>query len=380
MELQTIVYDTARGWHAPLPGHLDSPATLLLAFGGRECAADSRPFDDIAAAFPQAVIAGCSTSGEICAGEVGDDTITLAVCRFAYTSLRFASAPIASAEASYEAGQQLAAALSATGLRAVFVLSDGLNVNGTRLVEGINSALPAQVVVTGGLAGDGDRFAQTWVLEHGRPKSGTVTAVGFYGERLRVGHGFDAGWSSFGPERRVTRSSGNVLYELDGKPALALYKEYLGERAHGLPATGLLFPLAIRRDADSDEQLIRTILAVDEQSQSLTFAGDIPQGCRARLMRANSEQLIQSAGNAAAQACGQMPAGFAPLVVAVSCVGRRLILGERSEEEVEAVLDVLPATARQVGFYSYGEISPLIGGGASDLHNQTMTITVFAED
>ena len=214
------------------------------------------------------------------------------------------------------------------------------------------------------MAGDGERFGSTWVLGERAPADRCVTAVGFYGERLRVGHGCHAGWSSFGPERRITRSEGNVLYELDGKPALALYKNYLGERAAGLPATALLFPLAIRRDGDDGEPLVRTILGVDEAAQSLTFAGDMPQGHRARLMRTNTDQLIQSAGLAGARAAQEFPDGGTPLALAVSCVGRRLVLGERTEEEIESVLDALPRGAGQVGFYSYGEMSPRIGGGA----------------
>jgi hypothetical protein len=143
------------------------------------------------------------------------------------------------------------------------------------------------VVVTGGLAGDGDRFQQTWIITDGTPHSGFVCAAGLYGEQIRIGHGSMGGWDIFGPERTVTRSDGNVLYELDGRPALELYKEYLGERASGLPATGLLFPLSLRTDSSNGESIVRTILAVDEESQSMTFAGDIPEGARAQLMKAN---------------------------------------------------------------------------------------------
>ena len=193
-------------------------------------------------------------------------------------------------------------------------------------------------------------------------------------------HGCDGGWSDFGPERRITRSEGNVLFELDGKPALDLYKAYLGERAAELPGTALLFPLSVRREGDGQESLVRTILGVDEAQQSLTFAGDMPQGGIARLMRANTDKLIGSAGHAARQAtCGASDVDDS-LVISVSCVGRRLVLGERTDEEVETVLDSAPRRAGHVGFYSYGEISPAVPGGASELHNQTMTVTVFSED
>jgi hypothetical protein len=124
---------------------------------------------------------------------------------------------------------------------------------------------------------------------------------------------------------------------------------------------------------------VRTVLAVDEQRQSMTFAGDIPQGSRAQLMRANFDRLIQGASDAAtlAGAARDVRDGET-LAIAISCVGRRLVLGERTEEEVEATLDVLPPGSRQIGFYSYGEISPY-AKGPCDLHNQTMTLTTIAE-
>ena len=237
------------------------------------------------------------------------------------------------------------------------------------------------MVVTGGLAGDGTHFKRTWVLKDRTPQSGYVTAVGFYGDHIRLGHGSKGGWDKFGPERQVTKSIGNVLYELDGRPALGLYKAYLGDRASGLPATGLLFPLAIRTSQAEGKVLVRTILAVDEATQSMTFAGDIPEGVFAQLMRANFDRLIQGASEAATLTFDHHNGSHADsptLSIAISCVGRRLVLGERTEEEIEATLEILPKGSRQIGFYSYGEISPY-KSGACDLHNQTMTLTTIAE-
>ena len=216
------------------------------------------------------------------------------------------------------------------------------------------------------------------MIRGGYSECGVITAVGFYGKRLRITHGSRGGWDAFGPERRVTRAEGNVLYELDGKPALVLYKDYLGERASGLPATALLFPLAIRQDTADARPLVRTILAVDETNQSMTFAGDIPVGYMAQLMRANFDRLVSGASLAADQAGQNATAGGPVLAVAFSCVGRRLVLGERVEEETEITLEHLPAGAKQVGFYSYGEISPY-AAGSCELHNQTMTLTTFSE-
>ncbi len=377
MQLQTVTYCASEGWSAPLPVGLDSPRTLMLAFAGAGFGADETPFRALAEGFPRSLLAGCSTAGEIAGAQVHDDSISVAVARFEHTDLRRAGTTIHSADDSLDAGSRLAAQLAGDGLRAVFVLSDGLRVNGSLLVQGLASRLPGDVIITGGLAGDGSRFMRTWVLDGSRPEVNRVCAIGLYGERLRVGHGCEGGWSGFGPERRITRAEGNVLFELDDKPALDLYRTYLGERAGGLPGTGLLFPLAVKRSGEDQDTLVRTILGIDEAENALVFAGDLPLGGVARLMRAHTDTLIDSAGHAARAAVAE--AGAAALVISVSCVGRRLVLGERTDEEVETVFDSAPPRSGHVGFYSYGEIAPTLPGRASELHNQTMTVTVFDE-
>lgn len=378
MQLKTVRFRPGDGWIEPLPTAMDGPHTLVLAFGASEFADEPAPLAALAQAFPGSVLIGCSTSGEIAGPEVHDASISVAVARFERTTLRHAITDVDGPQDSWAAGARLAAQLQAPGLRAVFVLSDGLHVNGSALVGGLTQNLAEDVSVSGGLAGDGSRFTRTWVLDGGRPAQRRIAAVGFYGAHVRIGHGHDGGWSDFGPERRITRSDGNVLYELDGQPALDLYKRYLGDRADGLPGTALLFPLSLKRDGGG-EPLVRTILGIDEQHRSMTFAGDMPQGGTARLMRAHSEHLVGSAGQAVARATRDLRRDEAPLVISVSCVGRRLVLGERTEEEVETVVEGAPCRAAHVGFYSYGEIAPVHGGGSSDLHNQTMTVTVIGE-
>ncbi len=378
MQLSTLSYSASTGWSEDLPG-LDSEQTLVIAFGAPEFGADTRPFDDLARAFPNSRIVGCSTAGEIIGTDLRDSSVVVAVARFESSHLRTAAAAVGSADGSFAAGQDIARQLADPGLRGVIVLSDGLSVNGSELVRGLNSVLPASVVITGGLAADGDRFGTTWVIEDGVPATGIVRGVGLYGDQLRMGHGSMGGWDIFGPERTITRSRANVLYELDGRPALDLYKSYLGELSSGLPATGLLFPLAIRpADGRSDDpSVVRTILAVDEADQSLTFAGDVPEGARAQLMRANVDRLIGGAADAASMVDSGLGGG-PTLALGISCVGRRLVLGERTQEEIEAALECLPDGSQQIGFYSYGEISPH-ASGLCELHNQTMTLTTIRE-
>jgi hypothetical protein len=373
MRVTTLSYFRGHGWSDEFP-EVDPERTLVLCFGSTSFLNETDPITELAVAVGGTLV-GCSTSGEICGDRVTDGSLSVAVAEFDATPIRAVHAPI-SAHGSFDSGVAIARQLAADDLISVFVLSDGLDVNGTELVRGVNSIVAPGVVVTGGLAGDGSRFERTWVLVDGKPTSGFVTAVGLYGDAVRVGHGSKGGWDRFGPERTVTKARGNVVFELDGEPILALYRKYLGELATELPASGLLFPLALRQPGE-EKQLVRTILGMDESAQSLTFAGDVPEGYRVQLMQANFDRLVDGAEDAAATAMARSLPG-ASLAIAISCVGRRLVLGERTEDELEATLHLLPDEVKQVGFYSYGEISPY-AEGTCDLHNQTMTLTTIGE-
>lgn len=369
-------------WSAPGVWRRDThrrcqDAQLVLAFGATARIRDAAIWNALREQWPEAHIVACSTAGEIFGTVVHDDSVVATALRFERSRAVAVSVALGDVEGSRAAGRALASRLEAAGLRHVFVVSDGLRVNGSELVYGLTEVLPEGVAVTGGLSGDGSRFQETLVGLDAVPTGGQIVAIGWYGDALEVGFGSLGGWDPFGPERLVTRARGAVLYELDGQPALELYKRYLGDYAAQLPSSGLLFPLTIRRDQEPG--VVRTILAVDERAQSLTFAGEVPEGAYARLMRANFDRLVDGAQGAArtcSTALGGRPADVAFLI---SCVGRKLVLQQRIEEEVEAVREVLGTTPVLTGFYSYGEISPFTPSARCALHNQTMTITTLRE-
>ncbi len=379
MQLETFDYKKESGWSIDSFPKLDSQNTLVLAFCAPEFFDNTQPLKELNSAYPNSFFAGCSTAGEIYKNTVSDNSISVAVLKFDKSNIDIATMSINAAEESFSIGNKLANKLNKKNLKSILVLSDGINVNGSALVEGLKKDLAQDIIITGGLAGDGSHFKKTWILNDEKPTSHNITAIGLYGEHLEVGFGSKGGWDIFGPERLITKSKGNVLYEIDGQPALALYKKYLGDMAKDLPSSGLLFPLAISVQPLSDKQVVRTILAVDEDKQTITFAGDMPQGWYAQLMRANSESLIEGASIAGKMAKSHISAPKTCLGIAISCVGRRLVLGERAEEEVEASLDMLGNNSKLIGFYSYGEISPN-GLGASNFHNQTMTLTTISEN
>lgn len=356
----------------------DMNAGLVLVFAATELLKDREVFEALRGQYPEAHLCGCSTSGEIYNAGVFDDTLVATAVSFEHTGVMGASITLNAVSSSYEAGALLARSIDMDRLVHVFVLSDGLNVNGSELARGLTDSLPEGVTVTGGLAGNADRFEETYVFWDKPPAQNTLAIVGFYGDRLKVGCGSMGGWDPFGPERVVTRSSGNVLFELDGKSALELYKNYLGDHAEQLPAAGLLFPLSIRT-GDGEEATVRTILAVNEQESSMTFAGDIPEGSYARLMKANFERLIDGAHGAAVTSSKAIDPTPAELAILISCVGRKLVLKQRVEEEIETAREVLGPGTILTGFYSYGEISPFVPGAKCALHNQTMTVTTMSE-
>jgi len=360
-------------------GALTREAQLTLVFASTAAMRDPATWAELSKMYPHGRIVGCSTAGVIAGCHVSDESIAATAIALDDGHVEVATAPVTAAPDSAAVGAALASQLDAEGLVHVMVLSEGMRVNGSALIKGLTAHLPAHVAITGGLSGDGGRFESTAVCVDGPTPSEQVVAIGFYGPRLEVGYGSLGGWDPFGPERRVTRSEGNVLYELDGEPALDLYKRYLGPHAAELPGSALLFPLAIRAGDGDDTPIVRTIVAVDEQAKSLTFVGDIPAGFRARFMRTNFTGLVDGASGAAATCVEAMGKGRAQLAVLISCVGRRSILKQRTEEEIEAVEEVLGGTPVMTGFYSYGEIAPFGAAARCELHNQTMTITVLAE-
>lgn len=356
----------------------DDQANLVLGFGLKSLLEDTGIYATLRKQFPEAIIALCSSSGEIHHTEVYDDSLTLLTMSFTSTTLRHQGVNIQDHPDSYAAGAEVVRGLMAADLQHILILSDGSLVNGSELVKGIHSVIPNKVPITGGLAGDGANFDYTLVGLNEAPKQGRVLAVGFYGNKLRVAHGSFGGWEPFGLEKTVTKSSANELFEIDGKNALSVYKEYLGKYASELPGSALLFPLSIRMEG-GDKYLVRTILSIDNERSSMVFAGDLPEGSKVRFMKANIDRLVDAASVAATASLTGFDQIEPEVALLISCVGRKLVLGSRVDEEVEAVAEFFGKNTVLGGYYSYGEISPLQQGGACELHNQTMTITCMQE-
>ena len=329
--------------------------------------------------YPDAVITGCSTAGEIEDIAVHDSTIMVTGVKFDKSNVEYNEVYIPSVNKSRQAGTELIEKFQQEGLRHLFVLCDGINVNGEDLVNGLKHQSDQKYGITGGMAADGTKFKNTFVITNDLEiKENMMVGIGFYGDDLKVGYGALGGWDSFGVDRIVTKAHKNIIYEIDGEPVLDLYKNFLKEQARNLPASGLLFPLSVR-DKATDKPVVRTLKAVNEQDKSITFIGDVKEGAVVRLMKANIERLINAAEGAAELSIESIGNTHTDLSILISCVGRRMVLNQIIDEEVEAVRDVVGEDAIISGFYSYGEISPLMSGSKCELHSQSMSITSFSE-
>ncbi|MFM2112364.1 MAG: hypothetical protein RLZZ271_1024 [Pseudomonadota bacterium] len=353
---------------------------LVLVFAASSYFENPEFVAQVAYSFPSAMRVGCSTAGEITESGAHESSCVITAVRFKSTQLCEAATLIENASLSFDGGRSLADQLSKPGLRAVLVLGPGVDINGSELIRGLEESLGAEVAISGGLAGDGGAFVRTWIMSSRGVSDRQVVAIGLAGDQLNLGHGSFGGWQPFGPARKVTRSKGNILYELDGEPALGIYKRYLGDQAKDLPASGLLFPFAMLSPQLEDLGLIRTILGIDEQAGSLILAGDVDPLGYLKLMHASTDALVDGAEIAAQQA---IDSNHGPrqqtLGVLVSCVGRKLVMGGRVDEEVDAVSTILGKGMCLTGFHSYGEIAPGIVNQGCQLHNQTMTITLISE-
>lgn len=379
MRVQQVVLKSLQVSAGAMSPLADINPNLVTVFASVSYFADEAFQVALRQAFPSAVLIGCSTAGEISADGVTDNTCIVTAVRLEKTQFKSAVTHLADMGDSQAAGARIGEALAAPDLKAVLVFGPGVEINGSALVEGIAGKVGDTVPITGGLAGDGGAFTRTFTLGPDGVSDRAVVAIGLSGDALRFGHGSFGGWEPFGPARKVTKAVGNVLYELDGEPALEIYKRYLGDLAADLPASGLLFPFAMLGDNHAAVGLIRTILGIDEAAGSLTLAGAIDPNGYLKLMHASTDSLVNGAEAAAEAAVAMLRQKGESLAILVSCVGRKLVMGARVDDEVEAVADVFGSGALLTGFYSYGEISPFTPGSACQLHNQTMTITCIGE-
>jgi hypothetical protein len=372
MKTEQIIWSSNSGWNAPknpLP-----QAQLVLVFGGIDVIEKSEHYPILHDVFPEANIVFISTAGEIAGNEFLENSMVATAVYFEKTQVELYHLSSADFKSDFELGTEIGVHFNKPDLAHLLVFAQGHSMNGDFLVSGIRNEIGTDIAITGGLAGDAGRFNRTVVSLNDKGGNSNVVAIGLYGTNLSVGFGSKDGWDLFGPIRHVTQSVNNVLHTLDNESALDLYKKYLGSRAQELPGAALLFPLCILKEDGT--RLVRTILSIDEAAKTMTFAGNVPEGARVQFMMANFDRIIQGAAEAAQTA--KIENIDHALTIMVSCVGRKLIMQNRIDEEVEAVYETFEGKGTYCGYYSNGEICPT-SDGFSALHNQTMTVTTLGE-
>ena len=355
-----------------------SKCQLVFAFGSSEQLLLPGNLDHLRNAYPNADLVTASTAGEIIHDGVYDNSIVATAIELEQSTLKSVKTHINEHVSSFEAGLFLKEQLQSYDLSGIFIISDGLMVEGSELVRGFNHENSKNIPITGGLAGDAARFQNTYTSLNEAPGKGNIIAVGFYGANMHIGHGSLGGWDEFGYERKITRSDKNILFEVDEEKALDLYKRYLGSFAEQLPGSALMFPLSMRVPG-ADKYLIRTILATDDNESAMIFAGNMPQGSTVRMMRGDIQKLIRASATAAKDSVESLKNRKPQLTLMLSCVGRKIIMDKKVDEEVLAAEEMLDGDCAVAGFYTYGGLSPFGIGTPCELHNQTMTITTFSE-
>lgn len=349
---------------------------LVLVFGSRTLLSTVGFYDEIRSSYPKAQILMNSTSGEIIDTQVNEDTISLTAIRFGNTRFQTTSVNILECDSAESAGHQIAKSLIAANLTNILVFADGQHVNGQKLVLGIGENITHSVVISGGLAGDGNKFQKTLLGLNEQPREGKIIAVGFYGNHLSVSTGRMDGWEEFGHEIQITKSNQHTLLELNHEPALKVYNQFINTNIPSKDGYTLLSPISIKTK-EAPYSIIRTIISINEDEKSITFNGIVPQGSYIKMMKANYESLINAATSAALNSARNI--SKPELAIIISNVGRKIILSQRIEEEVEVIREVLGETTAITGFYSYGDISFVKGASKSESNNQSMTITTMRE-
>lgn len=351
---------------------------LVLVFGNRFLLQNEETIKNIRQEFPYEHIVFGSTAGEILCCNVNDNSISVTAIELEKSSFIVERENVLDFDKNAKKlGEALYNKIPKENLKHLFVLSEGSFLNGSALINGLENEIDSAVSITGGMCGDDARFEKTLASYKENPKEGEVILIGFYGETLEVSFASFCGWIPFGPERIITKSEANILYEIDGQPALDLYKKYLGDKAQELPQASLLYPLNVTPEGKK-EPVVRTILKINNEDHSMILAGDVPMNSKVQLMMASVDGIAEGAHMAAEYAMKNRK-NAPEIAILVSCIGRKLAMNQRVEEEVEEVRERIGEKVPMTGFYSYGEMAPFNGSTSCELHNQTMTLTLISE-
>lgn len=379
MKVEQLIWTKDKGWEIVEECGLRGKAQLLLAFADRQLLEGMDKLLDLRHMYSAADIVLCSTAGEIMDIELHDDTISAVAIYFEKSYHKIARLKIDGYSNSYQVGKDLVAQLPTDELKHILLLVDGLSLNGNELARGVYENVPRYVSINGGLAGDSFDFQRTLLGVNRLPESGVCLAIGFYGEDLLIGQGAAGSWEELRQEYVITRSDYNRLYELDHIPASKVYQDKLGEAYRQFNTSPYSFPVEIWADNTRRDSFIRIVKTIDASRNALLMAGDAPQGFSLRILQTNVDLMLKGAKRASEKALRDFPKKNAVLALLINCVGRREILRNRIEEELDTARDILGEQPIMCGFYSYGVIAAWTPYQKPFLQHQTYLLTIFGE-
>jgi hypothetical protein len=325
---------------------------------------------------PEVVLVGCSSYAEIDSAEALTRSVTLLGCRSASCKAQAASLP-ADGRSPRELGRALGAQLAPFSPRLLLLFPDVLTVNATQLLRGVQEVFGSEFPIIGGAPADSGAFQRTHLLCGRTLQTSGVVALALRGP-LHISTAARSGYLPISIARTATRvEAGNVLLELDGRPALDVYREFLGPRAGEMPAVSVEFPLGIVQEGrEAAPALTSAIFKVDEARRALILGGDIPAGGQLRILSAARTEVLAGAKAATELACRGLPNPDVALLF--NCMSRKVSLGPRYKDEYAGALSLLPAELPKVGFYTFGELSPM--HGVTEHHESTYTLALLKLD
>ncbi len=360
-------------WKSPL-SHENHPQLALL-FGSRKTLETNvGALTAFQATYPKAAVISISGAGNILSDSILDDNIVANSLAFEHTKIELSHTQFAG-KTEEEVADYLIQSIPNEGLKNLLLFScSGINLE--RVIQRLNQTLKNSIPISGGAAGDDLQFQKTIIGIGDNLAYDRIVLIGLYGDKIQAKYGLHSGMDTFGPRRKITKCLGNIIFEIDHRPALDLYKDYLGDKASQLPASALHFPLNISSKS-LDKPIVRSVQTVDEKAGSLVLFGQVEEGMTVQLMKTYQDNVISGGAESAKLAANAIDnQSFA---IVVSCVGRRIILGPLTEEELTEAHEVLGPNTKMSGFYSYSELSPCNESGQCLLHNQTITITTLFE-
>jgi len=323
--------------------------------------------NDIKSVLPDAKIIGSTTDGEILDAKVSEKKTVISISVFEKTKILTFSTDIKK-NSTQTANSLINQLKEYEGLKLLITFADGINTNGQEYVEAFEN-YDKSLIIAGGLAGDNAEFKNTYVFTQDGIKENGAVAAGFYNKNLIVHSNYDFGWESIGKTLTITDSKENIVYTINDIPAAKVYEKYLGTDIYKrLPATGIEFPLIIKRNSID---VARAVLAKNDDD-SLTFAGNIDKGEQVQFGFGNVQEIINNRLNIAYEIL-QKPCES---IFIYSCMARKYLLDSSTSIELHPLSQITSTS----GFFTYGEIFHNTKTQKNDLLNQTLTTISISEN